>query len=142
MKNLMIVGLLGLSIGFIGGYKYSKKPVQTTISIKVDTLKIPFLVSKGVERKVDTLWIKDTVKILDSSPCCIPYATFREDSILQIFIASYPYEQKNEDSVFVKPRFVLFHDTVTVNTSTTVSFLHWYYIPLAALTGYLYGHTK
>ena len=105
----MIVGLLGLSIGFIGGYKYSKKPVQTTTIIKVDTLKIPFLVSKGVERKVDTLWIKDTVKILDSSPCCIPYATFREDSILQIFIASYPYEQKNEDSVFVKPRFVLFH---------------------------------
>lgn len=129
---LFIIGILS----FYAGYKYNIPTEHTSLQIKEDTIYIEKVISQGTEQVIDSVFIHDTTIIKDTSPCCIPYQTFREDSILKIWVTSFPYQRKNIDSVFIKPYFITYHDTVSINTYIESS-LQWYYYPVLPIVMYL-----
>jgi hypothetical protein len=122
---LLIV--LGLSLGiFIGWHIHSP---SKTVEVRTSTITIPSQSSTGTSSKTkfihDTTWIKgDTVRI--TNPDCMPYETMRSDSMVEVYIKSYPLYRFNWDSVFVKTRNIIHIDTTVINQYG----LSWWYLPV------------
>jgi hypothetical protein len=134
-EKLILLGLLillGIVVGVFIGYNIHS-PSQIT-TVRTDTLSIPHQSSTGTSTKTkfihDTTWIKgDTVRI--TNPDCMPYETMRSDSMVEVYIKSYPLYQFNWDSVYIKTRKILYPDTIKI--STTVNGLSWWYLPVVAV---------
>lgn len=134
-EKLILLGLLillGIVIGVFIGYNIHS-PSQIT-TVRIDTLSIPHQSSTGTSTKTkfihDTTWIKgDTVRI--NNPNCEPYETMRSDSMVEVYIKSYPLYRFNWDSVYIKAHKILYPDTIKI--STTVNGLSWWYLPVVAV---------
>ena len=135
-EKLIFLGLLillGIVLGVFIGYTLRK--VSTHVEVRTETITLPSQSSVGtsiVYRNIhDTTWIKvrDTVRI--TNPECLPYETMRSDSLVEVFIKSYPLYKFNWDSVVVKERHFVHQDTTTINTLQTG--LSYWYLPVVVI---------
>ncbi len=60
------------------------------------------------------------------------FLTYREDSLVQLWIASFPLTRTTKDSLVIKPRTVTYQDTTQINT-TEISSLKWWHYPVGAI---------
>jgi len=134
-EKLILLGLLiilGIVIGvFIGWHMHSP---STITQVRTETISIPSQSSTGTSVKYktvhDTTWIKgDTVHI--TNPDCLPYETMRSDSLVEVFIKSFPLYRFNWDSIVIKQRQIQHQDTTQINT--TQEGLSFWYLPIVII---------
>jgi hypothetical protein len=130
-ENLILLGLiiiLGIVIGiFIGWHIYHP---SRSVEVRTSVITIPSQSSSGISTKSksihDTTWVEVHDTVQTTNPECLPYQTFREDSILKVFITSYPKQRVNLDSILIKERSISHTDTTVINQYG----LSWWYLPI------------
>lgn len=148
MDKLIII-VLACLIGFGAGW-YVHTPNETvTYKIKIDTVWVPKIISSGfaVRDSIirDTMYvpISDTIGI-DSlrtltEYLSLPWGTHRKDSMVSIWIRSYPYQKMTWDSIYVAPQKVEVRDSISYISTEYIPIYYWIGSATLIIIAYLLG---
>jgi hypothetical protein len=138
---LLLVVVLGIVIGVFIGWNM-RKP-STITNVRTETIEIPSQSSTGTSKPGKTIikWFPfnpdslelDSLRAIARDYILIapPFETMRSDSMLEVYIKSYPLYRFNWDSVVVKKRSISQQDTTTFNTFKNG--LSWWWLPIVII---------